>query len=238
MTLQTLFTLSIPNYPLILYAENMPVQFQPSVISHLPDGKVGQSSAPKAESRQPKTKSYKKGFTLIELMIGVSIIAVIAAVGLVSFSQAQKLGRDAKRKQDLRTIAVALELYKQKNGRYPYTGTDGSGNPIAGCQAASDWCTSANGLDPWIPGIDNTFINPVPKDPLADSGNPWAGGPSFTGYAYHANNCLGSPFYVLVAGLENTSDPQRNALNPYIWCGGVNTVTVWGWNSSFVLSNR
>src|SRR3990167_4460210 len=90
------------------------------------------SAGKKAEDRKTSTvssveplkaESSKKGFTLVELLIAISIIAIISAVGITSYSQAQKLGRDFKRKQDLRSIATALELFHQKYKRYPCTGT-------------------------------------------------------------------------------------------------------------------
>lgn len=63
--------------------------------------------------------AQKKGFTLIELMITISIVAIISAIGLVSYSQTQKIARDARRKEDLRSLAIAIELYYQKIKTYP-----------------------------------------------------------------------------------------------------------------------
>lgn len=63
--------------------------------------------------------AQKKGFTLIELMITISIVAIISAIGLVSYSQTHKIARNARRKEDLRSIAIALELYYQKIKNYP-----------------------------------------------------------------------------------------------------------------------
>ncbi len=54
-----------------------------------------------------------KGFTLIELMVAISIIAVLSTIGMVAYSKVQLLGRDARRKQDLRAIAQALEIFYQ-----------------------------------------------------------------------------------------------------------------------------
>jgi prepilin-type N-terminal cleavage/methylation domain-containing protein len=73
-----------------------------------------------------------RGFTLIELLVAVSVLAIVATIGIGSYTQAQKLGRDAKRKQDLRSIAAALEIYKYKNGRYPCNEfwASNSGTPI------------------------------------------------------------------------------------------------------------
>lgn len=62
---------------------------------------------------------FPSGFTLIELLITVSIIAILASVGLVTYSHSQSIGRDGKRRSDIRAIATALEAYYQQNGQYP-----------------------------------------------------------------------------------------------------------------------
>lgn len=59
-----------------------------------------------------------KGFTLLELMVAISIVAIMATIGLVVFSNAQKNARDAKRKQDIQSIAKALESNKPLNSIY------------------------------------------------------------------------------------------------------------------------
>lgn len=60
-----------------------------------------------------------RGFTLIELLVVIAIISVLSAIALVIYGEAQKGARDARRKQDLRSIQAALEIYYQKNYFYP-----------------------------------------------------------------------------------------------------------------------
>lgn len=60
------------------------------------------------------------GFTLLEMLVVLGIIASILGVGLISYSSVQKKARDTKRKQDLKTIQNALEQYYSVcNYRYP-----------------------------------------------------------------------------------------------------------------------
>ena len=62
----------------------------------------------------------KKGFTLIELLISISIIAILSVVLSISFSNAQKNGRDQRRISDLKAIQNAAEqYYLLNNSRYP-----------------------------------------------------------------------------------------------------------------------
>ncbi len=63
----------------------------------------------------------KKGFTLIELLIVVAIIAILAAIAVPNFLEAQTRSRVSRVQNDLRTIAVAMESYYVDNGGYPPT---------------------------------------------------------------------------------------------------------------------
>src|SRR5574344_1796510 len=64
---------------------------------------------------------FKKriGFTLIELMISISIIAILSVVMSLSFSRAQKGGRDQRRVDDLKAVQNAAEQYYLLKGSYP-----------------------------------------------------------------------------------------------------------------------
>ena len=52
----------------------------------------------------------QKGFTLIELLVVISIIGLLAAAGLATYTQSQRRARNAKRQADVNAIADALEL--------------------------------------------------------------------------------------------------------------------------------
>lgn len=68
----------------------------------------------------------KKGFTLVELLVTITIIAIFSAIGLVVYSSVLKQGRDSKRQSDLRSIQSALEQYYAGQFYYPATLTFGS----------------------------------------------------------------------------------------------------------------
>jgi prepilin-type N-terminal cleavage/methylation domain-containing protein len=73
-------------------------------------------------------KILKSGFTLIELLVVISIIGILAALSLASFSTAQKQAKDTQRKSDLNQYQNSLELFANKNGGlYPQLTTSGGG---------------------------------------------------------------------------------------------------------------
>ena len=67
----------------------------------------------------PNTR-HKPGFTLIEVLVAATIIALLTSIGVVSYQAANRQARDAKRKADLEQIRAALEMYKTDHaGNYP-----------------------------------------------------------------------------------------------------------------------
>lgn len=67
----------------------------------------------------------KFGFTLIELLIVVAIIAILAAIAVPNFLEAQVRSKVSRTRSDLRTFATALESYRtDENGYPPYGSQD------------------------------------------------------------------------------------------------------------------
>ncbi len=61
----------------------------------------------------------RKGFTLIELLIVVAIIAILAAIAVPNFLEAQTRARVSRTQNDLRTIDLAMESYRIDWNGYP-----------------------------------------------------------------------------------------------------------------------
>lgn len=64
--------------------------------------------------------SFKKGFTLLEMLVVIGIIAILVSLGFASYSTVQKKARDAKRQGDLKAAQQTLEqCYSVNSFQYP-----------------------------------------------------------------------------------------------------------------------
>ncbi len=200
----------------------------------------------------------KRGFTLIELIVVIGIIAVLATMGISSYTSVRQDARNAKRKGDLKELQKTLEAYKARHGHYPPTDTTGA--HVSGHK----WHTNCNYIHTlvvpnrpnkdegtnlgWIPGLAPEFIPNLPTDPRSGRPNPERSGGSTTQYgacAIAANNCYkymsnGSD-YKLVAHCTPEGelseedaffDPQRNAVS-----GGITYMWAWQVSSSANTNN-
>jgi len=68
-------------------------------------------------------KVSSSGFTIIELLIVIAIIAILAGLVLNNFQGAQAKARDTKRVSNINNIHSKLEEYYNENGGYPSTFT-------------------------------------------------------------------------------------------------------------------
>ena len=71
----------------------------------------------------------KNGFTFVELLVVITIIGVVFAAGVVSYTTISKNSRNARRSADMEAIRQALEMCRSIDGRYPTT-ADGIYNDV------------------------------------------------------------------------------------------------------------
>ena len=89
-----------------------------------------------------------RGFTLIVLLVVISILGLILALSVYGMQEARRASLDSKRKADIEQIRGALEMYKADCGEYPQNlGTTIVGNGDSGCP------------------ISNIYLSTVPTDP-------------------------------------------------------------------------
>lgn len=81
---------------------------------------------PTPPKRCPVTERLpNRAFTLIELLIVVAIIAILAAIAVPNFLEAQTRAKVSRAKNDMRTLATGLESYYVDNNDYPPCSTFG-----------------------------------------------------------------------------------------------------------------
>ena len=71
-----------------------------------------------------KSLRIKSGFTIVELLIVIVVIAILAAITVVAYNGIQNRANDAALQNDLKNIAKQMEFYKVDNGIYPVGNTE------------------------------------------------------------------------------------------------------------------
>jgi len=93
----------------------------------------------------------KKGFTLIEILIVISILAVLALIAIPNFMGFDKEARMSATKANLEVLRTSINLYRAKRGSYPPTLES----------LTTDTYTDA--------GIIKTYLNDMPIEQITDA---------------------------------------------------------------------
>lgn len=69
-------------------------------------------------------KLEQKGFTIVELLIVIVVIAILAAITIVAYNGIQSRANDTAVQNDLASLAKQFELYRVDKGTYPPSNTE------------------------------------------------------------------------------------------------------------------
>lgn len=125
-----------------------------------------------------KLKKLMRGFSLVEIMVVVTLIALFVGLGTVYFVGQLEQGRISAARQQSYEIAKALDLYKLRMGSYP-TAAEGLQvlvNPPRGAPLLDKMPR-----DPW--GREFNYAVPGTHNPR--SFDVWSNGPDGTGGPEH-----------------------------------------------------
>ena len=142
------------------------------------------------------TLSRNHGFTLIELMVSITIMGILSTIVLGSLQQAKYKANDSKRIQEIRNIQTALELYYTDNGRYPSSDN-------------ANWETSGSGDGIFLTNLVGGNYMPNIQDPTTNNANG-----NYKYFRYDAvqaasYGCNAKPFYVLEIVAFQVSTPRN-----------------------------
>ena len=94
----------------------------------------------------PNTRTGNKGFTLVELLIVISLISILAAMGLVQYRNSVVAAKESTLKTDLFRMRDAIDQYYADKGKYP---------------------SSLDSL------VSDGYMRKIPEDPFTKTADSW-----------------------------------------------------------------
>jgi len=134
-----------------------------------------------------------RAFTLIELLIVVAIIAILAAIAVPNFLEAQTRAKVSRSAADMRSIRTGLESYRVDQNHYPETDIGPS--------------TAPYGMGLYRCTTPIAYLTSVPGSPFKEElmGNPGAGNEKY---------CNLKKFYLYVCGKKYESYEPMSDTSP------------------------
>ena len=185
-----------------------------------------------------RVSQTQRGFTIVELLIVIVVIAILAAISIVAYNGIQNRARDNIRYSDAKAILKAIELYKADKGVYPpTTSTTVGGVPsIAGCSSANangysySWATDGTWMKPLI---DGKYLSKIPVSPVNDCTHAY----SYLNVAASDSTSYDCPartkgyFVLVIDNTDGTFNPRDASQTQWKPCAG--SSVGWGGNAKY-----
>ncbi|HMQ97211.1 MAG TPA: prepilin-type N-terminal cleavage/methylation domain-containing protein [Candidatus Nanoperiomorbaceae bacterium] len=165
----------------------------------------------------------KTGFTIVELLIVIVVVAILATISVVAYNGIQQRARDITRTQAIAQIQKALEVYLVEYGRYPAHIGVGTNKPAGFSGTWGDgFSHSVDTAGNWMKNLKNTgIVGDLPVDPINNN--------SYY-FTYYASPAAGygackEPFYVLAVRYESIANIPAHSRSLSCTGEGVNFTT-------------
>jgi type IV pilus assembly protein PilA len=117
----------------------------------------------------------KQGFTLLEVLLVVAIIAILAGIVIVALNPGKQLGdsRNSQRKADVNTILSAVYQYSiDNNGNLPTTIPTSDTCTAAANEVCKDGSADCTGfIDLGVLVVNQKYLTAIPTDPSGSTTN-------------------------------------------------------------------
>jgi prepilin-type N-terminal cleavage/methylation domain-containing protein len=150
----------------------------------------------------------KRGFTIVELIIVITVIGILAAISLVSYSSVISRAHNSKIIAGVRIYLDQINVYHAQNGYWPTTGPEDAGQHISvvclGTGYASSACGTVSGVNVFQDTVFNLkMVSYVGSNPPALNDQSLASGPeAFVGAVYGNDGTTLLPGYTYARTIQ------------------------------------